>query len=103
LLKPVSITQSAGVIRELRPKVVTALKHLEKKALEHVTSLKADARTRVSQELTHEAQRLEALGQRNGSVRSDEITTVRSLEHDTLEALNRAEPRLQGIRLIVAT
>ncbi len=103
LLKPVSITQSAGVIRELRPKVVTALKHLEQRALERVTSLKADAHTRVSQELTHEAHRLEALGERNGSVRSDEIATVRSLEHDTLEALNRAEPRLQGIRLIVAT
>ena len=45
LIKPVSITQSAGVIRELRPKLVAALAELDKRAEAHVKHLQEKAQT----------------------------------------------------------
>jgi hypothetical protein len=57
----------------------------------------------ISQELNSEVARLEALGSRNGSVRDDEIDIIRQIQNDSLEAVTRAEARLQGVRVIVAT
>jgi ATP-dependent helicase HepA len=103
LLKPISITQSAGVIRELRTKISGALQLLETRAAERVTSLQEAATFKLSQELNSEADRLVALGSRNGSVRADEVEMIRQIEKDSLEAITRAEARLQGIRVVVAT
>ena len=103
LLKPISITQSAGVIRELRTKISGALRLLETRAAERVTSLQEAAAFMLSQELNSEADRLVALGSRNGSVRADEVEMIRQIKKDSLEAFTRAEARLQGIRVVVAT
>ena len=103
LLKPISITQSAGVVRELRTKISAALTHLEGRAAEQVNLLRDAARSMISQELNSEVARLEALGSRNGSVRDDEIDIIRQIQNDSLEAVTRAEARLQGVRVIVAT
>jgi ATP-dependent helicase HepA len=103
LLKPISITQSAGVIRELRTNISGALRLLETRAAERVTSLQETATFMLSQELNSEADRLVALGSRNGSVRADEVEMIRQIEKDSLEAITRAEARLQGIRVVVAT
>ena len=103
LIKPVSITQSAGVIRELRPKLVAALAELDKRAEEHVKHLQVKAKTIADSSLHAEAHRLRSLGERNGSVRDDEVLAVEQLLTETTEAVLRAEPRLQGIRVVVAT
>ena len=103
LLKPISITQSAGVVRELRTKISAALNHLETRAAETVTSLREAAAANINQELNGEAERLEALGNRNGSVRADEIEIIKQIKKDSLEAVTRAEVRLQGVRVVVAT
>ena len=103
LIKPVSITQSAGVIRELRPKLVTALTELDKRAEAHVKGLQQSAIAAADNSLNAEVQRLRSLGERNGSVREDEIQGVEQLLAETTEAVARAEPRLQGIRVVVAT
>ena len=57
----------------------------------------------ISQELNSEATRLEALGLRNGSVRDDELEMIKQIQKDSLEAVTRAEARLQGVRVVVAT
>ena len=57
----------------------------------------------LSQELNSEADRLLALGSRNGSVRADEVEMIRQIKKESLEAITRAEARLQGIRVVVAT
>ena len=103
LIKPVSITQSAGVIRELRPKLVSALTELDARAVSHVRTLQKAAQLSVDNALKSEAQRLAALGARNGSVREDEVEAVNQLLTETKDAMARAEPRLQGIRVVVAT
>lgn len=103
LIKPISITQSAGVIRELRPKLVAALAELDKRAEAHVKHLQEMARAAAESSLHAEAQRLRSLGERNGSVRDDEVLAVEQLLTETTEAVLRAEPRLQGIRVVVAT
>lgn len=103
LIKPVSITQSAGVIRELRPKLVAALAELDKRAEVHVKHLQEKAQATAESSLHAEAHRLRSLGERNGSVREDEISAVEQLLTETTEAVLRAEPRLQGIRVVVAT
>jgi len=103
LIKPVSITQSAGVIRELRPKLVSALTELDKRAVSHVRTLEKAAQRCVDNALKSEAQRLATLGARNGSVREDEVEAVNHLLTETKNAMARAEPRLQGIRVVVAT
>ena len=103
LIKPVSITQSAGVIRELRPKLVAALAELDKRAEVHVKHLQAKAQARAESSLHAEAHRLRSLGERNSSVREDEISAMEQLLTETTEAVLRAEPRLQGIRVVVAT
>ena len=69
LIKPVSITQSAGVIRELRPKLVAALTELDKRAEAHVKHLQEKAQATAESSLHAEAHRLRSLGERNGSVR----------------------------------
>ena len=102
LIKPVSITQSAGVIRELRPKLVAALAELDKRAEAHVKHLQEKAQATAESSLHAEAHRLRSLGERNGSVREDEISAVEQLLTETREAVLRAEPRLQGIRVVVA-
>ena len=103
LIKPVSITQSAGVIRELRPKLVAALSELDKRAETNIRNLQAKALASADRALGAEAERLKALGERNGSVRNDEIEAVQQLLTEIREAVARAEPRLQGIRVVVAT
>ena len=103
LIKPVSITQSAGVIRELRPKLVAALSELDKRAESNIRNLQAKALASADRALGAEAERLKALGERNGSVRNDEIEAVQQLLTEIREAVARAEPRLQGIRVVVAT
>lgn len=103
LIKPVSITQSAGVIRELRPKLVAALAELDKHAEVYVKNLQDRAREKADTSLSSEARRLRSLGERNGSVREDEVHAVEQLLIETQEAIARAEPRLQGIRVVVAT
>ena len=103
LIKPISITQSAGVIRELRPKLVAALAELDKRAEAHVKHLQEMARAAAESSLHAEARRLRSLGERNGSVRDDEVLAVEQLLTETTEAVLRAEPRLQGIRVVVAT
>jgi ATP-dependent helicase HepA len=103
LLKPISITQSAGVVRELRTKISAALTTLEGRAAERVSLLRAAATSMISQELNSEATRLEALGLRNGSVRDDELEMIKQIQKDSLEAVTRAEARLQGVRVVVAT
>ena len=57
----------------------------------------------ISEELNSEASRLEALGNRNGSVRDDEVAMIKQIQKDSLEAVTRAEPKLQGVRVVVAT
>jgi len=57
----------------------------------------------ISQELNSEATRLEALGSRNGSVRDDEVAMIKQVQKDSLEAVTRAEAKLQGVRVVVAT
>ena len=103
LLKPISITQSAGVVRELRTKISAALAHLESRAAEQVSSLRNAATSMISQELNSEATRLEALGSRNGSVRDDEVAMIKQIQKDSIEAVSRAEAKLQGVRVVVAT
>lgn len=103
LIKPVNITQSAGVIRELRPKLVAALAELDKRAEVHVTSLQRSAQASAVGSLNSEVHRLRALGKRNGSVREDEVVAMEQLLTEITEAVSRAEPRLQGIRVVVAT
>ena len=103
LLKPISITQSAGVVRELRTKISAALTHLEGRAAERVSSLREAATSMISQELNSEATRLEALGSRNGSVRDDEVAMIKQIQKDSLETVTRAEAKLQGVRVVVAT
>ena len=103
LLKPISITQSAGVVRALRTKISAALTHLESRAAEQVSSLRNAATSIISQELNSEATRLEALGSRNGSVRDDEVAMIKQIQKDSLEAVSRAEAKLQGVRVVVAT
>ena len=103
LLKPISITQSAGVVRELRTKISAALTTLEGRAAERVSLLRDAATSMISQELNSEATRLEALGLRNGSVRDDELEMIKQIQKDSLEAVTRAEARLQGVRVVVAT
>jgi hypothetical protein len=68
-----------------------------------VTSLREAAAANINQELNVEAERLEALGNRNGSVRADEIEIIKQIKKDSLEAVTRAEVRLQGVRVVVAT
>jgi ATP-dependent helicase HepA len=103
LLKPISITQSAGVVRELRTKISAALTNLEGRAAERVSSLRDAAMSMISQELNTEATRLEALGSRNGSVRDEEVAMIKQIQKDSLEAVTRAEAKLQGVRVVVAT
>ena len=103
LIKPVSITQSAGVIRELRPKLVAALSELDKRAESNIRNLQTKALASADRALGAEAERLKALGERNGSVRNDEIEAVQQLLTEIREAVARTEPRLQGIRVVVAT
>ncbi len=103
LIMPVSITQSAGVIRELRPKLVAALGELDKRAETHVKGLQQSAKAAADDSLTAEAQRLRSLGERNGSVRADEIEAIEQLLTETTQAIARAEPRLHGVRVVVAT
>lgn len=103
LIKPVNVTQSAGVIRELRPKLVAALDELDKRAEVHVTSLQRSAQASAVSSLNSEVHRLRALGKRNGSVREDEVVAMEQLLTEITEAVSRAEPRLQGIRVVVAT
>ena len=103
LIKPVSITQSAGVIRELRPKLVATLSELDKRAESNIRNLQTKALASADRALGAEAERLKALGGRNGSVRNDEIEAVQQLLTEIREAVGRAEPRLQGIRVVVAT
>ena len=103
MLKPISITQSAGVVRELRTKISAALTTLEGRAAERVSLLRDAATSMISKELNSEATRLEALGLRNGSVRDDELEMIKQIQKDSLEAVTRAEARLQGVRVVVAT
>ena len=49
----------------------------------------------ISEELNSEASRLEALGNRNGSVRDDEVAMIKQIQKDSLEAVTRAEPKLK--------
>ena len=58
---------------------------------------------RAETSLHAEAHRLRSLGERNGSVRDDEVLAVEQLLTETTEAVSRTEPRLQGIRVVVAT
>jgi hypothetical protein len=69
----------------------------------HVRTLQKAAQLSVDNALKSEAQRLAALGARNGSVREDEVEAVNQLLTETKDAMARAEPRLQGIRVVVAT
>ena len=103
LLKPIGITQSAGVVRELRTKISATLTHLEGRAAERVSLLRDAATSMISQELNSEVTRLRALGLRNGSVRDDEVEMIKQIQKDSLEAVTRAEARLQGVRVVVAT
>ncbi|MEC8633469.1 MAG: helicase-related protein [Pseudomonadota bacterium] len=103
LLKPISITQSAGVVRELRAKISAALSHLQGRAADRVSLLRDAAKSMISQELNTEVTRLEALGSRNGSVRDDELEMIKQIQKDSLEAVTRAEAKLQGVRVVVAT
>ena len=103
LLKPISITQSAGVVRELRTKISAALTTLEGRAAERVSLLRDAATSMISKELNSEATRLEALGLRNGSVRDDELEMIKQIQKDSLEAVTRAEAILPGVRVVLAT
>ena len=82
---------------------MAALAELDKRAASHVKSLQQAAKANADNALKAEAQRLRSLGERNGSVREDEIHGVEQLLTQTTEAVARAEPRLQGIRVVVAT
>ena len=103
LLTSVSPTQSAGVIRELRHSIVQTLKRLQDRAAHDVIALRTYAQENIKRSLSGEAERLEALGRRNGSVRRDEIDLIRQLQSESIDAVARAEPQLQGIRVVVAT
>jgi hypothetical protein len=76
---------------------------LDALAVSHVRTLQKAAQLSVDNALKSEAQRLAALGARNGSVREDEVEAVNQLLTETKDAMARAEPRLQGIRVVVAT
>ena len=91
------------MIRELRHSIVQTLKRLQDRATHDVIALRTSAQENITRSLSGEAQRLEALGRRNGSARRDEIDLIRQLQSESVDAVARAEPQLQGIRVVVAT
>ena len=103
IMRPVEITKSATVIRELRDKVVAALKLSDQSAGTTADARKQSAINTATSQLGEELDRIRALAERNAGIRSDEIEALTERTTATAEALTRADALLQGVRLVIAT
>lgn len=103
IMRPVEITKSATVIRELRDKVVAALKLSDRSADTTADARKQSAIDTATSQLGEELDRIRALAERNAGIRSDEIEALTERTTATAEALTRADALLQGVRLVIAT
>ena len=103
IMRPVDITKSATVIRELRDKVVAALKLSDQSADITADARKQSAIDTATSQLGEELDRIRALAERNAGIRSDEIEALTERTTSTAEALTRADALLQGVRLVIAT
>ena len=103
IMRPVEITKSATVIRELRDKVVAALKLSDQSADTTADARKQSAIDSATSQLGEELDRIRALAERNAGIRSDEIEALTERTTLTAEALTRADALLQGVRLVIAT
>ncbi len=90
-----------GIVGEVRSEVEAMLETTQQLAEQELTKVKQSAQQQLEQQLSSELTRLKALQQVNPAIRDDEIAFLQTRLEQSLSAIEQAEVRLEGIRLIV--
>lgn len=102
-LKPVGRQTASKLVNALQtlvhPLIATATKLAEKQ----LADVQQQAAARMSQALTEQRDRLQALRKLNPSVRSEEIAQLESQQQQLTELIARARVKLDALRLIIVS
>jgi ATP-dependent helicase HepA len=101
LLQKVPRPSAQDLVRHARPQLAEMMDQAEALVAPKQQALIDDARTRVIQALSAELERLRALAEVNPNVRHQEIETLEKQLADSEQYLNRAQLRMDAVRVIM--
>ncbi|MGD8567784.1 MAG: RNA polymerase-associated protein RapA [Gammaproteobacteria bacterium] len=102
-LNPVNVETAVKVVKTHRTEIKTLIDNSERIASQRTAAILAEAQQRAYRMLHHEINRLRALQRVNPNVRQEEIDFFQEQQEATTQVLETAAPRLNAIRIIIAT
>lgn len=102
-LKPMGKNMANKIVKTVRPSIEKMLVIGEKQVAERAKTLIAEARRQADSVLSHEFNRLNGLKSVNKNIRRDEIDGWETLRMQSLAELDKANWRLDSLRVIMST
>ncbi|MFK8017553.1 MAG: RNA polymerase-associated protein RapA [Gammaproteobacteria bacterium] len=103
LCKDVDRKTARAVLKQVRTNLGTQIEHAKNQAQEKLPAILAAATSRMRESLGAERDRLQALAAVNANVRADELAHLDSAMEQCAGHIERAQMRLDTLRLIVNT